>query len=289
MKIKHSLGRITAAGLGLLLLTGGVWVGETALRPPVAQAYKNRVDVRLDRLRDETYQSLIRRAEIVARAAAQRSFDRDILMSEVSVMVIGEYQGAEAPLLMLEVSRQNWRQRPDTRRWATYYRTARTLLKLPSAPDPARPNAGPGQAIDQGIPNVEPIAQPIPAPQTVPPSVPVVDAPDVIRQSPNGGAAAPTPTVVPVPTPSASPAPTASPNAVPTPSATPATSPQPLPAVPPTVPKAVPQTAPKAAPKPAKPAKPKPAKAKADADAKAKADAAAKAAAEAAKAAAAKK
>jgi hypothetical protein len=277
MKIKHSLGRMTAAGLGLLLLTGGVWVGETALRPPVAQAYKNRVDVRLDRLRDETYQSLIRRAEIVARAAAQRSFDRDILMSEVSVMVIGEYQGAEAPLLMLEVSRQNWRQRPDTRRWATYYRTARTLLKLPSAADPARPNAGPGQAIDQGIPNVQPVEVSIPAPRTVtPPPVPGVDAP------PNAGQASPSPApnVVPVPTPSAAPTPTPSPNA--SPSAAPATSPQPLPAVPQTTPKAVPQAAPKPAPKPA--AKPKPAKAKADAAAKA-----AEAAAAAAKAAAAKK
>jgi hypothetical protein len=280
MKMKYSFGRMTAAGLGLLLLTGGVWVGQTALRPPVAQAYKNRVDVRLDRLRDETYQSLIRRAEIVARAAAQRSFDRDILMSEVSVMVIGEYQGAEAPLLMLEVSRQNWRQRPDTRRWATYYRTARTLLKLPSAADPARPNAGP-QSTDQGIPNVAPVEVSIPAPQTVtPPPVPGVDAP------PNAGQAAPTPTVAPSPNPTASPSPqptaspsptvvpspSASPTASPSPTATPATSPQPLPAVP--------QTTPKAAPKP----KPKPGKAKADAAAKA-----AEAAAAAAKAAADKK
>ncbi|MFM2433140.1 MAG: hypothetical protein RLZZ511_4354, partial [Cyanobacteriota bacterium] len=153
--------------LGLLLVTGGAWVGQLAIQPPIAQAYKNRTDVRLARLKDETYQSMIRRAEIVARAAAQRSFDRDILMSEVSIMVIGEYQGAEAPLLMLEVSRQNWRQRPDTRRWATYYRTAKQLLKLPSAPDPARPNAAPGQSAPF-VPEVAPVEQPIAAPQTVP-------------------------------------------------------------------------------------------------------------------------
>lgn len=134
--------RIMAVGLNLLVLTGGMWGGTVLLPPPAAQAYKSRVDVRLDRLKDETYQSLIQRAEIIARAAAQRSFDRDILMSEVSVMVIGEYQGNEAPLLLLDVSRQNWRNRPDTRRWATYYRSARQLLNLPYAPDPVIPTGG---------------------------------------------------------------------------------------------------------------------------------------------------
>jgi hypothetical protein len=272
--MKHAFGRMTAAGLGLLLLTGGVWVSQTALHPPVAQAYKSRVDVRLDRLRDETYQSLIRRAEIIARAAAQRSFDRDILMSEVSIMVIAEYQGAEAPLLMLEVSRQNWRQRPDTRRWATYYRTARTLLKLPSAADPARPNAGGGSGIPQGTPNVDVIEAPVGIPQPVPRAV---DLPA------NDGVNVPTP-VVPTPSPSAAPnaVPNATPSASPSPTATPATSPKPLPAVPGS-PQAVPQVAPKAAPKPTKPAKPKPTKAQADAAAKAtEAAAAAAKAAEAA-------
>jgi hypothetical protein len=222
MKVKHAFGRMTAAGLSLLMLTGGVWVSQTALHPPVAQAYKSRVDVTLDRLKDETYQSMIRRAEIVARAAAQRSFDRDILMSEVSIMVIGEYQGAEAPLLLLEVSRQNWRQRPDTRRWATYYRTAKSLLKLPSAPDPARPNVVSPQPINP-IPNVEPVNAPIVVPPTVTPSpVPtqkanpaVPPAPGVVPSPTASPTAAASPTVVPSTT--ASPSPTAAPQAAPKP------------------------------------------------------------------------
>jgi hypothetical protein len=252
MEVKHAFGRMMAAGLSLLMLTGGVWVSQTALHPPVAQAYKSRVDVTLDRLKDETYQSMIRRAEIVARAAAQRSFDRDILMSEVSIMVIGEYQGAEAPLLLLEVSRQNWRQRPDTRRWATYYRTAKRLLQLPSAPDPARPNVAPPQPINP-IPNVEPVNAPIVVPPTVTPAPMPEQKPAVPQPSVPTPAASPmvAPPPVPVPTPS----PTASPSAVP----------------------AVPQTTPKVAPKP----KVKPSKAS-DAAAKAAAEAAAKAAAEAA-------
>ncbi len=204
MKVKHAFGRMTAAGFSLLMLTGGVWVSQTALNPPVAQAYKSRVDVTLDRLKDETYQSMMRRAEIVARAAAQRSFDRDILMSEVSVMVIGEYQGAEAPLLLLEVSRQNWRQRPDTRRWATYYRTARTLLKLPSAADPARPNAG-GVSAPMNVPNVTPVPQPIAEPQTISPQAvptPVASptaSPQAVPQTAPNPKALPQPKVAPKP------------------------------------------------------------------------------------------
>jgi hypothetical protein len=222
---------MAATGLSLLLLTGGAWVSQTVLRPSVAQAYKSRVDVRLERLKDETYKSLIRRAEIVARAAAQRSFDRDILTSEVSIMVIAEYQGAEAPLMVLDVSRQNWRQRPDTRRWATYYRSARGLLKLPSAPDPARPNAGGAGSIDQGIPNVEPVAVPIVPPQTERPQTP----------PPVPGVTVPVPQPVealPVPNPTASPTPAASPQAAPAAGAAPQ-------AVPQVAPKALPKTSPK--------------------------------------------
>jgi hypothetical protein len=225
---------VAATGLSLMLLTGGAWVSQTVLRPSVAQAYKSRVDVRLERLKDETYKSLIRRAEIVARAAAQRSFDRDILTSEVSIMVIAEYQGAEAPLMVLDVSRQNWRQRPDTRRWATYYRSARGLLKLPTGGDPVRPNAGGAQPIDQGIPNVEPVAVPIVPPQTerpqvVPPPVPAAPVPQPVE-------------ALPIPNPTASPTPVASPQASPTPVA---------------APQAVPQVAPKALPKPKVTPKPK--------------------------------
>jgi hypothetical protein len=209
---------MAATGLSLMLLTGGAWVSQTVLRPSVAQAYKSRVDVRLERLKDETYKSLIRRAEIVARAAAQRSFDRDILTSEVSIMVIAEYQGAEAPLMVLDVSRQNWRQRPDTRRWATYYRSARSLLKLPTAGDPVRPNAG-GQPIDQSMPNVQPVNVPIVPPQTETPQGP----------PPVPGVTVPVPVVTPAPTasPQVSPTPAVSPTPVASPQAVPQASPKP--------------------------------------------------------------
>lgn len=119
----------SATGLAIVLgLGGGLGMIENAIVPQIVQAYEARVDVGLDRLPNESYQTMVQRAEQVARAAAQRSFDRDILTSQVSVIVIGRNQGAEAPILTLDVSRAEWRNRPDTRRWATYYRTSPSLL-----------------------------------------------------------------------------------------------------------------------------------------------------------------
>ncbi|MEL6164541.1 MAG: hypothetical protein AAFR37_12535 [Cyanobacteria bacterium J06628_3] len=119
--------RITNA---VLLLSTAVptWLVSEALTPQIVQAYTNRVDLEITRFPGDNYQSLLRRAEAVARAAAQRSFDKDILVTDVSVVVSAQNYGAIAPVLELNVSRIQWRNRPDTQRWAKYFKMARTLL-----------------------------------------------------------------------------------------------------------------------------------------------------------------
>ncbi|MEB3181003.1 MAG: hypothetical protein VKL59_18515, partial [Nostocaceae cyanobacterium] len=118
--------------LGALLgLTGswGLWIVSEAIAPQIVQAYTARVDLTLDRRPEEAYDTFLRRAEAAARAAAQRSFDKDILITDVSVIISGQNRGAVAPVLSLEVTRPQWRNRPDPQRWATYYKTARRLLR----------------------------------------------------------------------------------------------------------------------------------------------------------------
>jgi hypothetical protein len=175
-----------ATGLAILLgVAGGLWLVESAIVPQLVRAYETRVDVGLDRLPNESYQTLVQRAEQVARAAAQRSFDRDILISQVSVIVIGRNQGAEAPILTLDVSRVEWRNRPDTRRWATYYKTAASLL-----------------GFDGFTPTISsPSVQSIPAPQPVPVTPPRT-APAVTPSAPQSPVP---PRVTPSPTPTDSP------------------------------------------------------------------------------------
>jgi hypothetical protein len=156
---------LCAASVGLVL----------SLSQSVVQAYSARTDVVLDRLTNETFDGLKQRAEVIARAAAQRSFDRDVLISDVSVNIIARHNGSEMPLITLGVSRLNWQNRPDVRRWATYYKSAQALLQLPSQGDLPIPNSG----TFNPFPNPEPI---VPAPSTAP--LPI-DTPGVKPLTPN--------------------------------------------------------------------------------------------------------
>ncbi|WGV25410.1 hypothetical protein [Halotia branconii] len=126
----------------LLFSTVPVWVVTELLAPQVVRAYTARVDLTIDRLPDENYETILRRAEATARAAAQRSFDQDILVTDASVIVSVQSYGAIAPILVLDVSRQQWRTRPDAQRWATYFKTARSLLLF----DTNQQTSNPGQA-----------------------------------------------------------------------------------------------------------------------------------------------
>ncbi|MDB9372136.1 hypothetical protein [Nodularia sphaerocarpa] len=118
----------------LLFSPISLWVLTEAIAPQLVRAYTARVDLNIVRMADESYETVLRRAEAVSRAAAQRSFDQDILATDVYVIVTVESYGAIAPVLALEVSRQQWRTHPDPQRWATYFKTARSLLLFDTKP-----------------------------------------------------------------------------------------------------------------------------------------------------------
>jgi hypothetical protein len=156
-----------AAGLGLVSA-----IVPSLLAPQSAQAYVSRLSVSLDHEKGASFESLMRRAEAVARAAAQRGFDSDILASQVVVTVNGAYRGAEVPLLTLDVSRYQWRNQPDSRRWATYYPNARMFLGIRNgeartADAPAAAPTAPAQPGTGAIPKVAPLPAP-PQPRVLP-------------------------------------------------------------------------------------------------------------------------
>lgn len=125
----------------LLFSVFPVWLVTEMVAPQIVRAYTARVDLTIDRMPDEGYESILQRAETTARAAAQRSFDQDILVTDISVIVSVQSYGAIAPILALDVSRQKWRTRPDTQRWATYFRIARSLLRFEPQTSPNPPQA----------------------------------------------------------------------------------------------------------------------------------------------------
>jgi hypothetical protein len=197
--------QITPLRLVLLLgFTGISWLTTATLAPQIAQAYTARVNLSINRQVGESFDSFLRRAEAIARAATQRSFDADILVTDVSVTVLGQNQGAITPILLLEVSRQSWRGRPDPQSWTTYFPDTQSLLgfeqepvvdaepQLPGGQPPPPPGA-PGVPEVPGAPEVPggvpgtPAALPQPAgPTTIDiPGAPIRIIPNPTNQAPN--------------------------------------------------------------------------------------------------------
>jgi len=117
------------------------------------QSNVDRINLTLNRQPNESYNTLIRRAEAAARETAQRNFNQNGSLRAVAVTVLGQNAGAIAPLLSLEVNRQNWASRPDTQRWATYFKNAQSLLRIDNpTPNLAEGfvNSTPGQVLPNG-------------------------------------------------------------------------------------------------------------------------------------------
>jgi hypothetical protein len=113
--------------LGLGTVSGLV---TDAIAPPPATAYPQNVEIYLTRQGGETYENLLDRSSVIARAATQRTFDADVLVTEVAVIILADNEGLIAPLLTLNVSREQWWERPDPKAWIDYYDGVSTLLQF---------------------------------------------------------------------------------------------------------------------------------------------------------------
>ncbi|MDB9311511.1 hypothetical protein PN462_00245 [Spirulina sp. CS-785/01] len=128
--MKQQFSQIWGRGLGGVL---GIAVLVTPftiqmVAPPSVSANTARQSIQLYRRGDESYKTLVQRAQIVARAAVQRQFDSDIVITRVQVNVMGKNNGIIAPILRLEVSRPQWQRQPDVNLWSTYYPISASFL-----------------------------------------------------------------------------------------------------------------------------------------------------------------
>lgn len=73
------------------------------------------------------FRSLMQQAEMAAQGLVQQAFATPT-ESTVSVMVLADYNGQVAPLLMVTVSRDQWQQDPALNQWTRYFRDAAVLL-----------------------------------------------------------------------------------------------------------------------------------------------------------------
>jgi len=179
-------------GLAVVLGLAGGGLVEHAIVPSAVQAYTGTVNVTIDVQPSEAYDTLVRRAEAIARAATQRSFDRDILMTDVAIVVIAQSATSTVPVLSLTTTRSQWRGQPDARRWATYYSTAKALLGMNTAP------SGAGTAVQPRITTATPAAtSTAPQPRSTPAATPTT--PTAARGgATTGRSQTPTPTRSPI-------------------------------------------------------------------------------------------
>lgn len=132
------------ATLAVMMGTGAVVGLGEVLRPAIVQAYTTQVSLSLDVSPEESYETVSNRAALIARAAVQRSFDSDLLVTAVLVTVVAERGDMVAPIMDVEVSRSAWSNRPDVAYWSSYYLPARSLLGFDDSP-PGATATSPGE------------------------------------------------------------------------------------------------------------------------------------------------
>ncbi|MBE9225234.1 hypothetical protein IQ264_07285 [Phormidium sp. LEGE 05292] len=96
-----------------------------------------RIDMTLNRQPNESYESLIARAQTNAKNVLTRSFNQNPSAKRVSVTILGQNAGQVVPIMSLNVDRQTWASGQNLQRLATYFPNSRSLLGLRT---PASPN-----------------------------------------------------------------------------------------------------------------------------------------------------
>ena len=112
------------------LVVSAIATASTVAIASSAAAERREVDIRMQVNQAEGFAVMTRKAEILARSAAQRTFDREVIVSDVSVKVTAQTQEQAAIILQLIVSRSEWASRPDPKVWATYFPMVKTLIGI---------------------------------------------------------------------------------------------------------------------------------------------------------------
>jgi hypothetical protein len=153
----------------LTLLTGIIAVD-------VAFAQSTSINLPITVKQGESYEGLLARASQLAQTTIINRFHQKHDLNKINLLITAEKSGAIAPLLSVNVSRQDWWGNPNIQRWANVFPFGRDLLGF-SRPQPvATPNNPP--------PAVNPIPSPTPSPASPPPSLPLEDEPNNNPQTP---------------------------------------------------------------------------------------------------------
>ena len=137
-----------------LALFGTLLIPEVALTRPVD------VNVSIRRQGNETYSQFLERANSLAKNTIEQRFKTDRELDALNVVVIGENNGAIAPLLAVKVNRDNWQANPNVQKWSNEFPFSQSLLGLESLPNPTAPSAAAAPPPGAPPPSAPPSDQP---------------------------------------------------------------------------------------------------------------------------------
>ncbi len=117
-----------------------VW-GITLLLPLNFPAFAETKILNISLKTDEnrSFTNLIQQAELTATNLINQEFERKLKVTEVGIIVSGERNGQEVPLLSTKVSRANWQAEPKIQSWTNYFTKAAILLGF-NSPQKTQPN-----------------------------------------------------------------------------------------------------------------------------------------------------
>ena len=152
------------SGLVSLSLGCGGWFTVALVDSPVAIAQISQIPLTLSRQPDETYPSFVQRATTLVATRLKNDFSKNSSLNELRIVVIGQNNGNIAPVLSVNMSRQQWLSNPNPQPLINYFADSEFLLgfDVPLAPIPQTANP---------VPTTPPAETPSPT-QSPPPNVP---------------------------------------------------------------------------------------------------------------------
>lgn len=144
--------------LGLMTLIGSILTCKVAWSIPAE------VNLSIKRQQAENYEQFLQRAQNLASNTLQQRFRQGI--QEMRVVVMGENKGAIAPILTVQVNRDNWNTEPSVKRWQNVFPYSKELLGFEQPPirttrvsETATPPPPPNERTD--APDKKPTPQPM--------------------------------------------------------------------------------------------------------------------------------
>ena len=166
----------------------GGWFTVALVDSTVAISQISQIPLTLSREPDETYPNFVQRATTLVATRLKNDFSQNSSLNELRIVVIGQNNGNIAPVLSVNMSRQQWLSNPNPEPLISYFPDSQFLLGFdvpaPVTPKtsttaPTNPSAETPSPTQAPPPNVSPSNNPPLPALTLPPEV------DTPTNSPN--------------------------------------------------------------------------------------------------------